>query len=174
MQTYNLTTHWRLQGKLEAVWEILSKPQLWPKWWPYVEQVSIFYAGDSSGLGAIHCHRWKTCLPYRLQFTLETTRTKIPVFVETRVSGDLRGVGRCRLRSAGPVTLVRFDWHVHTTKYWMNLLAPVARPVFVWNHARVMAAGETALQCLLLDQPFFCSVARMTSSYSKRDFGGGA
>ena len=28
-----------------------------------------------------------------------------------------------------------------TTKAWMNLLAPVARPVFEWNHDWVMARG---------------------------------
>ncbi|HHJ39176.1 MAG TPA: hypothetical protein ENJ86_06940 [Methylothermaceae bacterium] len=174
LQTYNLTTHWRLHGELMAVWEILSNPHQWPEWWHYVEQVSMECPGDDIGLGAIHVHRWKTCLPYRLQFTLETTRTKIPSFVETKVTGDLQGIGRCRLRAAGQVTLVRFDWHVHTTKYWMNLLAPIARPVFIWNHARVMSAGEKALQALLFCQPSVCASAEITSSYSKSDFGGGA
>ena len=34
-----------------------------------------------------------------------------------------------------------YEWNVATTKAWMNLLAPVARPVFEWNHDWVMARG---------------------------------
>ena len=34
-----------------------------------------------------------------------------------------------------------YEWNVATTKAWMNLLAPLARPVFEWNHDWVMARG---------------------------------
>ena len=41
--------------------------------------------------------------------------------------------------------LVRYDWNVVTTKPWMNLLAPVARPLFKWNHDAVMNWGAEGL-----------------------------
>jgi hypothetical protein len=31
----------------------------------------------------------------------------------------------------------------------MNLLEPIARPVFVWNHDRAMEAGRRGLESLL-------------------------
>ena len=51
--------------------------------------------------------------------------------------GELRGTGRWSLTSQGAEgreTLVRYDWNVGTDKAWMNALAPVARPLFEWNH----------------------------------------
>ena len=38
-----------------------------------------------------------------------------------------------------------YEWRVHTTKPWMNLLAPVAKPIFAWNHDWVMRNGGTGL-----------------------------
>jgi hypothetical protein len=50
------------------------------------------------------------------------------------------------------VTTVLYDWDVHTTRPWMNLLAPLARPVFAWNHDWVMKRGGKGL-ARLLDAP---------------------
>lgn len=66
--------------------------------------------------------------------------------------GDDDGVGavyRNAWRSVMPYT-VRFD--VRTTRLerpWMNALAPVARPVFEWNHNAVMRWGGEGLAELL-------------------------
>jgi hypothetical protein len=38
---------------------------------------------------------------------------------------------------------------VRTTKRWMNAIAPVARPVFAWNHHAVMKNGGRGLAQLL-------------------------
>ncbi len=150
MQAYTLVTVWHLDASLEQVWQILSCPEGWPGWWPYVEKVEVVSPGDpETGIGLIHRHSWSTCLPYRLNFELTAIEITAPFRVKTRVSGDLVGIGCCRLRCRGTLTLVRFDWHVHTTKAWMNILAPFARPIFLWNHQRVMAAGEAALRTLL-------------------------
>ena len=37
-------------------------------------------------------------------------------------------------------------WNVETTKRWMNLLAPIARPLFEWNHNVVMNWGAEGLE----------------------------
>ena len=49
----------------------------------------------------------------------------------------------------GGVTEVLYEWNVSTTKPWMNLLAPVARPAFEWNHDWVMSHGGTGIAKLL-------------------------
>jgi hypothetical protein len=38
---------------------------------------------------------------------------------------------------------------VRTTKRWMNLAAPLARPVFRWNHDWVMRNGAEGIAELL-------------------------
>lgn len=153
MHTYNLVTIWHLPAPLPVVWQTLSRTWEWPEWWPYVERVEILDPGDCQGLGARHRHHWKTCLPYRLCFELQVIRIEPLVRVDTRVTGDLLGIGRCRLRGRGNTVVVRYDWRVRTTRNWMNRLAPMARPIFLWNHQRVMAAGEEALKGLLASAP---------------------
>ncbi len=59
--------------------------------------------------------------------------------------GELAGTGRWRLFEQDGVTAVTYEWNVATTKRWMNLLAPIARPVFAWNHDWVMARGGEGL-----------------------------
>ena len=44
------------------------------------------------------------------------------------------------------VTTVTYDWNIVTTKRWMNLLAPVAKPFFQWNHDVVMEWGRECLE----------------------------
>ncbi|MEP6741453.1 MAG: hypothetical protein ABJB61_03065 [bacterium] len=66
--------------------------------------------------------------------------------IEGRAIGELQGVGRWQLSHDGPLTTVRYDWKVETTKPWMNLLAPLARPFFNWNHDVVMEWGREGLE----------------------------
>jgi hypothetical protein len=44
---------------------------------------------------------------------------------------------------------VTYEWNVRTTRSWMNLVGPVARPVFRWNHNAVMHRGGEGLANLL-------------------------
>ena len=84
---------------------------------------------------------WKSLLPYRVEFEVTTTRVERPHLLEGDAVGELAGVGRWRLYEQDGVTAVLYEWNVSTTKAWMNLLAPIARPVFEWNHDWVMARG---------------------------------
>jgi hypothetical protein len=40
---------------------------------------------------------------------------------------------------------VLYSWQVRTTKAWINLSGPLARPAFRWNHDRVMHQGGVGL-----------------------------
>ena len=48
-------------------------------------------------------------------------------------------------RVNAPIESVWSEISVQTTKGWMNLLAPIARPVFSWNHNVVMNWGAKGL-----------------------------
>jgi hypothetical protein len=75
------------------------------------------------------------------RFDVQVTRVEPPFRLEARAAGELDGTGRWTLTSADGGTLVRYDWDVRTTRRWMNLLAPAARPVFRWNHDELMREG---------------------------------
>jgi hypothetical protein len=117
----------------------------WPEWWPGVEKVEKLKDGDANHIGALHRYTWKSKLPYRLIFQMETTRVEPVSWIEGRAIGELQGVGRWQLSNDGEITSVRYDWKVETTKAWMNLLAPLARPAFSWNHNVVMGWGGAGL-----------------------------
>ena len=61
----------------------------------------------------------------------------------------LDGAGRWELKQMDGFTRVTYDWRVWTTKPWMNLIAPIARPVFQWNHFKLMTEGGQALAARL-------------------------
>jgi len=92
---------------------------------------------------------WKSKLPYRLEFFVRTTKVEKPRLLEGNAEGELAGVGRWRLFEQGGVTAVLYEWNVRTTRAWMNLLAPVARPIFAVNHDYVMRNGGEGLARLL-------------------------
>jgi hypothetical protein len=75
---------------------------------------------------------------------LRVERLKV---IEARAYGELEGHGLWQFESLGQnKTGVQYDWRVKTTKAWMNLLAPVARPFFQWNHDVIMGWGENGLR----------------------------
>jgi hypothetical protein len=76
---------------------------------------------------------------------METTRVEPFSLIEGRAIGELLGVGRWQLSNDAATTTVRYDWKVETTKPWMNLIAPIARPIFSWNHNVVMGWGAEGL-----------------------------
>jgi len=146
---YAFVTRWSFQAPIEHVWEKIADAERWPEWWPYVKEVEVLEPGGLDGVGRLLRMTWKTRLPYSLAFDIKSVRIDPPCYMEGRAQGELVGSGIWRLRQVGDVTDVRYDWEVRTTKFWMNLLAPIARPLFAWNHDGVMKAGEVALRKLL-------------------------
>jgi hypothetical protein len=81
------------------------------------------------------------------------TRLEPLRLLEGRVDGELEGVGCCRLKRNDGLTTVRYDWQVRTTQWWMNLIGPVAKPLFLWNHDAIMRAGGIGLARHLSARP---------------------
>jgi hypothetical protein len=65
--------------------------------------------------------------------------------IEGRAEGELSGVGRWTVDGDRVMTRVRYDWRVEVTQPWMRFVAPLARPVFAWNHGVVMGWGGEGL-----------------------------
>lgn len=142
---YHLFTEWQFDAPLDVVWNAIFHAEAWPDWWKGAESVVTLERGDADGLGARQRYTWKGVLPYRLTFVTRVTRIEPLRLLEGRVEGDLEGQGCWRFARGQGVTTVHYEWQVRTTRRWMNLLAPLARPIFCWNHDAVMRAGGIGL-----------------------------
>jgi uncharacterized protein YndB with AHSA1/START domain len=149
MAEYAFTTVWCVEAPIEEVWQAIYHSEEWPRWWKGVERVEELKEGDDDGVGSVRRYTWKSRLPYRLTFEVVTVRVEPRRRLEGRARGELEGAGIWTLTEEGGVTVVRYDWTVRTTKMWMNLLAPLARPLFRWNHDAVMGWGGEGLARLL-------------------------
>jgi uncharacterized protein YndB with AHSA1/START domain len=146
---YRFLTTWCLEASIEPVWEAIHDSARWPQWWRGVEKVVELEPAGEDGTGQLARYTWKSRLPYELEFEMRTTRVERPHSLEGLASGELEGSGRWRVFERGGTTAVLYEWDVRTTRQWMNLLAPVARPIFGWNHDYVMRNGAEGLARLL-------------------------
>jgi hypothetical protein len=141
MADYEFVTRWRFKSPLAPVWELIYHSDRWPTWWKGVEDVVLIKEGEADHTGSVYRYTWKSKLPYRLTFDMRLERIEPMVLIEGTALGELSGTGLWRLSSDGEITTARYDWKVQTTKRWMNLLTPIARPFFKWNHDVVMRWG---------------------------------
>lgn len=151
MAEYSFMTTWRFRAPIERVWDALRDYRAWPSWWPAIAEARQIAPGDADGVGEVAEFNFRTRLPYRVRFLMTTTHVQAPAELDGRATGELEGVGRWRLRAEGDETLVQYFWDVGTTRWWMNLLAPLARPLFAWNHDQVMESGRAGLSRLLAE-----------------------
>ena len=149
MPEYRFLTTWLLEADRERVWDAIYESERWPGWWRGVEEAEKLVEGDERGIGQRGRYVWKAKLPYRVEFEIVTTRVERPHLLEGDADGELAGVGLWRLFEHDGVTAVVYEWNVRTTRWWMNLLAPVAKPVFQANHDYVMRNGGEGIAKLL-------------------------
>jgi uncharacterized protein YndB with AHSA1/START domain len=146
---YRFLTTWLLEVERERVWDAIYDSERWPEWWKGVLEAEKLEEGDETGVGRYGRYIWKSKLPYKLEFFVRTTKVKKPHLLEGDAEGELAGVGRWRLFEQNGATAVLYEWNVHTTRAWMNLLTPIARPIFAVNHDYVMRNGGVGIAELL-------------------------
>jgi hypothetical protein len=134
-----------LETSRAAAWEVLEDPLRWPEWWRGVERVSELDGGDGRRVGSRYRIAWRSRIPYELEFDFTVSGVDPPCCMEGVADGDLAGHGRWRLFEQDGVTAVLYEWEVRTTKGWMNLVSPLARPIFERNHDVVMRWGGEGL-----------------------------
>jgi hypothetical protein len=149
MAEYHLQTIWRIKAPLEKVYGAILNSLAWPEWWRGVENVEQTASGDANGINSIRRYSWRGELPYSLTLDVRATGIKKLLAIEGQAEGDLEGVGRWHFSRKGSVSTVHFEWHVRSTKWWMNLLAPLARTLFIRNHSLIMTQGGEGLARLL-------------------------
>jgi hypothetical protein len=151
MTAYRFVTTWCLDAPIDRVFEAIDDCARWPEWWDGVTRAQLLEPGAEDGVGRLWRYTWRSKLPYALTFESRVTRREPPYLLEGDAHGELIGIGRWRLFE-GPATAVIYEWNVRTSRAWMNRIAPVAKPLFAWNHDVVMRQGAEGL-ARLLDAP---------------------
>lgn len=146
MTQYHFVTNWDVEAPVEQVFEVIGDSLRWPEWWRGIKAVREVSDHEPQGLGNRRRYTFRSFLPYDLVFEMQVTRVDEPVALEGHATGELEGDGRWSFTATATGTHIRYVWDVRTTRWWMNLLAPVARPVFAWNHGIVMDWGEAGLR----------------------------
>lgn len=144
MTHYRFITTWHIDRPITEVWEILIKFEHWPMWWKNIKHVRLEKPKNKQDKFIFH-FTWKGVLPYSLTFPVTITNLELMRRIEGKAQGDLEGKGICDITSTKTQTTIIFTWDVTTKKRWMNLVAPIAKPIFVWNHNRIMQEGAKGL-----------------------------
>jgi hypothetical protein len=53
MAGYNWVSVWDIDAPRPAVWAAISRPEDWPRWWPFVDTVELLCPGDADDVGAV-------------------------------------------------------------------------------------------------------------------------
>ncbi|MFN8285402.1 MAG: SRPBCC family protein [Chitinophagales bacterium] len=145
MAEYRFITLWQFDAPVERVYDAVHNADNYHLWWKGQDKVLSVAKGDFVGRGAIKRFTTRSVLPYSLVYdglVLDVIPYKK---IEGTTTGDLQGHGVWTFEQLQDSSLVKYYWNVKTTGFWMNLLAPVLKPVFAWNHDVVMKWGGEGL-----------------------------
>jgi len=144
---YHFITRWRVRGSSDEVYDLISHPLEYPRWWPSVYlQTEEVAAGDERGVGRrirLHTKGW---LPYTLRWESCSTESERPQRLAIRATGDFDGRGIWTLEQEGQFVNITFDWKLTADKPLLRYLSFLLKPVFSANHRWAMAHGLESLQ----------------------------
>lgn len=144
LSRYRLVTHWVTRAPIERVWDLILHSEHWPRWWQGVEEVRDL-TPHIDGVGNVRHYIWRSALRYRVTFDIKLTQLEPMRFLEGAASGEVVGWGRWYLRTVNGAVDVIYDWDVEVANPLWRLLSPIGRPIFRWNHHRLMHLGAVGL-----------------------------
>ena len=140
---YRFRSLWTLPARPAAVYEVLQRPEDYPRWWRQVREVTRL--DDTTGEIRI-----RSVLPYDMVFTAREVR-RVPAagVLEVAMSGDIEGWARWTVTPYGTGSLARYDQVVDVRKPLLRRLAVPGRFLFRANHRLMMRAGARGLATYL-------------------------
>lgn len=139
---YHFVSEYTFQGDQHEIWRVLMDFEHAPHWWKGVKRVEILRPStNSDGIGlTYHCYV-RAPSGYTFDYSSEIADVDPLRRIDLLSSGELVGHGRFLLTESPTGTLrLTFDWKVETPKGWISLLTPIARPIFTWNHDKLMTS----------------------------------
>ncbi len=141
LSRYRFDTTWRFLAPIKRIWDEIYDFQQWPAWWKGVQSATRAPGAQGKGGRIV----WNAPMGYAVVTTFRPTLIEVPCRLGGLFSGDLEGTGSWTLSMRGGITTARYLFEVRTTRPWVKLLSPVARPLFIWNHDQLMRQGAEGL-----------------------------
>ena len=151
LNNYSFESHWHIPAAITVVVPLISDVEKWPEWWPGLESAVVKKETEDL-VGSTATMVWQAMSGYKIHLRLHITHLQPNRSISYDSAGDLAGHGSWTFREVGTKTDMIIKWQVHTTKVWMNLLTPLLKPIFKYNHRRMMRQGEKGLIDLLKQQ----------------------
>ncbi len=144
---YHFITHWRVEGDVREVADILNDPLSLARWWPsvYLDVWEQEHA-RSDGTGRVIGLYTKGWLPYTLRWQFHVSENRYPNGFRIEARGDFVGRGIWTLAQDGAWVDVTYDWKIDAEKPLLRNFSFVMKPIFSWNHRWAMARGEESLR----------------------------
>lgn len=143
---YHFVTRWKVQSRLDEVYELLGNATDLPRWWPSVYlQVKQTHLGNEQGLGGQVELFTKGWLPYTLRWGFVVTQVR-PDGFSLRAHGDFVGEGHWRFVQEGEWLSITYDWRIEAQKPLLKYLSFLLKPLFAANHHWAMRMGERSLR----------------------------
>jgi hypothetical protein len=147
---YHFISHWRVEGTIEEVSDVLGDATDLPRWWPAVYlAVQQIEPGGADGIGRVVELHTKGWLPYTLRWFFRITASRRPYGFSLDAWGDFEGRGEWTLAQDGRFADIVYDWRIRAEKPLLRYLSFLLKPVFSANHRWAMARGEESLRAEL-------------------------
>ena len=143
---YHFLTRWRVKASAQEVYDILSLPVEYPRWWP-----SVYLSVRELTPRRVRLHT-KGWLPYTLRWEAATVESQPPHRWVIQASGDFNGRGIWSVVEDGEFCDITFDWKLTADKPLLRHLSFALKPAFEANHRWAMAQGLQSLELELARQ----------------------
>jgi len=146
---YHFISHWRVEGTVEEVSDVLGDAADLPRWWPAVYLAVKVLEPGADGVGKVVELHTKGWLPYTLHWFFRVTESRKPLGFSLEAWGDFNGTGVWTFQQNGRLVDIIYDWKIRAEKPLLRYLSFLLKPVFSANHRWAMARGEESLRAEL-------------------------
>jgi hypothetical protein len=147
---YHFVSHWRVEGTVKEVSDVLGDAADLARWWPSVYlAVKVLDSGSADGVGKVVELHTKGWLPYTLHWFFRVTESRRPLGFSLEAWGDFDGTGVWTFQQNGRLVDIVYDWKIRAEKPLLRYLSFLLKPVFSANHRWAMARGEESLRAEL-------------------------
>jgi hypothetical protein len=149
MAEYKFVDHWYIKAPIDVVYQHIADPRTYPQWWPVYSHVKVIKDVPFPHIGGRANLLVNSFLGYKLNIEVETTRADPPKYLMTVSEGNLEGSGEWIFTQEGETTHAQWTWIVHSNHRLLNLLEPVAKPLFAYSHTNASEKGHQGLKKFL-------------------------
>jgi hypothetical protein len=144
---FYISSRWRLDASPDEAWDLISRPEDFPRWWPaaFTDSLTI-QSGDETGAQKVVRLESRGFLPLLLRWHLAATQLERPRRLLNRVWGDFEGTETWTLAPVGGGVTVTHEWRIEFRSLLLRVLSTLLRPFFVANHRWAMRQGEQSLR----------------------------